>query len=131
MDENKLKQRTKQFALRAIKLAGALPKNFIGKIIGSQFVRAGTSVGANYRAACRARSQAEFIAKLGIVEEEADECGYWIELIIESELMKNTLIKPLLQEASEITAIISASRRTTKRAASPHLQEYIHGPSPI
>ena len=121
MDENELKQRTKQFALRVIKLAGALPKNFIGKIIGSQFVRAGTSVGANYRAACRARSQAEFIAKLGIVEEEADECGYWMELIIESGLMKNTLVEPLLQEASEITAIISASRRTAKRAASPHL----------
>ena len=121
MDENELKQRTKQFALRAIRLADSLPKNFIGKVIGSQFVRAGTSVGANYRAACRARSQAEFIAKLGIVEEEADECGYWMELIIESGLMKNTLVKPLLQEASEITAIISASRRTAKRAASPHL----------
>lgn len=120
MNENELKQRTKEFALRVIKLAGSLPSHFIARAIGSQLVRAGTSVGANYRAACRARSQAEFIAKLGIVEEEADESGYWMELIIEARIMNINLIKPLLREASEITAIISASRRTAKRIASPH-----------
>ena len=123
MDENELKQRTKQFALRVIKLTSALPNNFIARAIGSQLVRAGTSVGANYRAVCRARSQAEFIAKLGIVEEEADESGYWMELIIEAKLMNSSLIKPLLHEASEITAIISASRRTAKRTISSHSQE--------
>ncbi|MDD5483479.1 MAG: four helix bundle protein [Kiritimatiellae bacterium] len=123
MDEKELKQRTKQFALRVMKLAGSLPNNFIAKAIGSQLVRAGTSAGANYRAACRARSQAEFIAKLGIVEEEADESAYWMELIIEAKLMPDSLIGPLLQEASEITAIISASRRTAKRTAASHSQE--------
>lgn len=116
MDENELKQRTKEFALRVIKLTCALPNDFIAKTLGSQLVRAGTSVGANYRAACRARSQAEFISKLGIVEEEADESGYWLELISDAKLMSGALITPLLQEASEITAIISASRKTSKRS---------------
>jgi len=120
MDEKELKQRTKQFALRVINMASSLPSDFIGRAIGSQFVRAGTSVGANYRAACRARSQAEFIAKLGIVEEEADESGYWMELIIEANLMNGDLVKPLWQEASEITAIISASRRTSKKTVFSH-----------
>ena len=73
MNENELKQRTKHFALRVMKLAGSLPKNMEGQIVGNQLMRCGTSVGANYRAACRARSKAEFVAKLGIVEEEADE----------------------------------------------------------
>lgn len=118
MNEAELKQRTKQFAVRAIKLAGLLPGNFIARCIGSQLVRAVTSVGANYRAACRARSQAEFIAKLGIVEEEADESQYWLELIIEAGLIKSNLVEPLLREASEITAIIAASRRTARRNVS-------------
>lgn len=120
MNENDLKERTKKFALRVIKLASALPNHFIARTIGSQLVRVGTSVGANYRAACRARSQAEFIAKLGIVEEEADESGYWMELISEAKLMNSGLIKPLFHEASEITAIITASRRTAKRTVSSH-----------
>ena len=118
MDEKELKQRTKQFALRVMKLAGSLPGNFIARSIGSQLVRAGTSVGANYRAACRARSQAEFIAKLGIVEEEADESSYWMELIMEAKLVTPERIQPLQIEANEILAIISASRRTAKRNAS-------------
>ena len=82
MDEDELKRRTKRFALRVIKLVAALPKTVEGRTIGNQLVRAGTSVGANYRAACRARSKAEFIARLGVVEEEADESEYWMELII-------------------------------------------------
>lgn len=81
-------------------------------------MRAGTSVGANYRAACRARSQAEFIAKLGVVEEETDESSYWMELIIEDKLVAPERVQPLLIEANEILAIISASRRTAKRNAS-------------
>jgi four helix bundle protein len=88
MTEKKLLQRTKNFALSVIKLMKALPNNVMGKAIGSQLIRSGTSVAANYRSACRGRSKAEFIAKLGIVEEEADESGLSIELIIESGLME-------------------------------------------
>lgn len=111
MNADELKRRTKQFSLRVIKLVGALPRSIEGRAIGGQLMRAGTSVGANYRAACRARSKAKFIAKLGIVEEEADESMFWMELIIESELMKSNLIEPLLQEANEIVSIIAASRK--------------------
>jgi len=112
MDESELKQRTKQFALRVIRLVEALPGNTEGRAIGSQLIRCGTSVGANYRAACRSRSRAEFIAKLGIVEEEADESVFWMELIIESGLMKKELVEPLMQEADEFTAIMVASRKS-------------------
>jgi four helix bundle protein len=112
MDEQELKQRTKRFSLRVIKLVGALPKNVEGKAIGNQLVRSGTSVGANYRAACRGRSRNEFVAKLGIVEEEADESAFWMELIVESGLMKESLVEPLLREANELVAIITASRKS-------------------
>ena len=112
MNESELKQRTKQFALRVVKLVGSLPKTMEGRTIGNQLIRCGTSVGANYRAACRGRSKAEFIAKLGIVEEEADESAFWMELIIESELMERRLVEPLLKEADELTAIITASRKS-------------------
>ena len=81
MNENDLKQRTKEFALRIIKLINALPKTIEGKAISNQLVRCGTSVGANYRAACRGRSKADFIAKLGVVEEEVDESAFWLEII--------------------------------------------------
>jgi four helix bundle protein len=83
-----LKERTKQFALRIIKLVNALPNTVAGRNIGGQLFRSGTSTASNYRAACRARSKAEFIAKLGIVEEETDECSFWLEVIIASKLMK-------------------------------------------
>lgn len=86
MNEEQLKVRTKKFALRVMRLVAALPKTVEGRAIGNQLIRSGTSVGANYRAACRARSKAEFIAKLGIVEEEADESGFWMELIQKSKL---------------------------------------------
>lgn len=114
MNEQELKTRTKQFGLRVMKLVGALPNNSVGRAIGSQLVRSGTSVGANYRAACRGRSKAEFIAKLGIVIEEADESGYWLELIIEGELLVTHLVEPLLKEADELTAIMVASRNTAR-----------------
>ncbi len=110
MTENELKQRTKQFALRVIKLIGALPRTIEGRAVGGQLVRSGTSVGANYRAACRGRSKVEFIAKLGTVEEEADESAFWLEIIIEGKLLKETRVKSLLQEANELTAIMAASR---------------------
>lgn len=115
MNKEELKERTKKFALRVIKLVNALPRNNTGWTIGKQLIRCSTSVGANYRAACRSRSNAEFISKLGIVIEEADESVYWLEIIIASSLMKKDLIKPLLNEANEITAIMVASRKTASR----------------
>jgi len=110
MDANELKKRTKLFALRVLKLAAALPLTIEGKIIKGQLVRAGTSVGANYRAACRGRSRVEFIAKLGVVVEEADESAYWLELIIEGAFLKESRVKPLLDEANELTKIMVSSR---------------------
>ena len=112
MNEREMLGRTKQFALRIMKLVGALPKSIQGRAIASQLMRSGTSVAANYRAACRARSKAEFIAKLGTVEEEADETAFWLELIIEGSLLNASQIQPLLTEASEIVAITAASKKT-------------------
>ncbi|MEZ5345117.1 MAG: four helix bundle protein [Pyrinomonadaceae bacterium] len=110
MNKEELLQRTKSFALRVMKLVDSLPNNLSGRTIGGQLIRSGTSVASNYRAACRGRSKAEFIAKLGIVEEEADESVFWMELIIESGLLKKNLVMDLLQEGKEITAIIAASK---------------------
>jgi len=110
MTVEELKKRTKQFALRILKLVSALPNNVQGRTVGGQLVRSGTSVGANYRAACRGRSRAEFIAKLGVVEEEADESAFWLELIIESALLREEKVRSLLQEANELTKIMASSR---------------------
>ena len=115
MRENDLLIRTKMFALRVIKLVDALPSTLVGRTIGGQLIRSGTSVSANYRAACRGRSKAEFIAKLGIVEEEADESCHWLEVIIEANLMEEKLVIDLLREANEITAIMAASKRTARQ----------------
>ena len=112
MKPDDLKKRTKQFALRVLKLVAALPNNLPGRTIGGQLVRAGTSVGANYRAACRARSKPEFIAKIGIVEEEADESAFWMELIIEGKLLGQRLVQPLLDEANELAKIMASSRKS-------------------
>ncbi|MFN2622991.1 MAG: four helix bundle protein [Chthoniobacterales bacterium] len=108
--------RTKQFALRIMKLVGALPRSIQGRAIGNQLMRSGTSVAANYRAACRARAKLEFIAKLGTVEEEADETAFWLELIIEGELLSAKQIQPLLAEAIELVAITAASKKTASSA---------------
>ena len=116
MTPDELKHRTRQFALRVMKLVAALPDDKVGRAIGSQLIRSGTSVGANYRAACRGRSTAEFAAKLGVVIEEGDESAYWLELVIEGELMAPELVKPLLKEANEIVAIMVASRKTAQGA---------------
>jgi four helix bundle protein len=115
MNATELKQRTKQFALRVMKLVDALPTTKSGNAIGNQLVRSGTVVGANYRATCRARSKAEFIAKIGIVEEEADESGYWMELIVEGGLLPVTKVAELLKEADELTAIMATSRISAAR----------------
>lgn len=114
MDEKELKARTKRFGLRVMNLVDALPKTTSGRAIGNQLVRSGTSVGANYRAACRSRSKAEFIAKIGIVAEEADESAFWLELIMDANILKTDLVSPLRQEAEELTAIFTASGRTAK-----------------
>ena len=95
-------------------LVNALPKSAIGRVIGNQLVRSGTSVGANYRAALRSRSKAEFIAKLGIVLEEADESCYWLELIIEGKLLKERQVSSLYEEAGELVAIFAASLNSAK-----------------
>jgi len=115
MNAEELKARTKAFALRTIRLCQALPKNYIGDVLGKQLLRSATSVGANYRAACRARSQAEFSAKLQIVIEEADESAFWLELIEESGLLPQERLKELHKEADELTAIFVSSRKTVTR----------------
>ncbi len=115
MNADDLKKRTKQFALRILKLAAALPNTIEGKTIRGQLVRAGTSVGANYRAACRGRSQAEFIAKIGTVEEESDESAFWLEIIVEGAFLKEIVVKPLLEEANELTRIMAKSRISASR----------------
>jgi four helix bundle protein len=115
MNQQELKARTKQFALRVMKLVDALPRTRSGNAIGNQLVRSGTAVGSNYRATCRARSRAEFIAKIGIVEEETDESGFWMELIVESSLLPARKVTALLQEANELTAIMAASRISAQR----------------
>jgi four helix bundle protein len=113
--ERDLKKRTKVFALRILKLVDALPKTTAGRALASQIVRSGTSVAADYRAACRARSTAEFIAKIGVVEEEADETLFWLELLEESELVPARKLMAFKQEANELIAITVASIKTARR----------------
>jgi four helix bundle protein len=107
-----LKARTKEFALRVIRLVDTLPNTVKGRAIANQIMRSATSVAANYRAACRARSRAEFIAKIGVVEEEADETAFWLELIVDSSIRTEKQIGPLHEEASELVAIMAASRKS-------------------
>jgi len=116
MTQNELKKRTKHFALRVMKLVDALPRSLSGRAVGNQLVRSGTAVGANYRAACRPRSKREFLSRLGVVEEEADESGYWLELIADGSLLKPQQVVALLQEAGELTRIFAASIKTTRNS---------------
>jgi four helix bundle protein len=113
--ERDLKKRTKAFALRVLKLVDALPKTTAGRALASQIVRSGTSVAANYRAACRARSTSDFIAKMGIVEEEADETLFWLELLEESALVSPAKLTAIKQEANELAAITVTSIKTARR----------------
>jgi len=115
MTPEELKARTKSFALRVIKLVGALPNDPATRVIGNQMLRSATSVGANYRAACRAQSHAPFAAKLAVVIEEADETLYWLELLAESGRVKAVLLEDLQKEASELVAIVTAARKTAQK----------------
>jgi len=115
MDGKELKKRTKNFAHRCVKLSLSLPKNTLGNHIKKQLTRCSTSVAANYRAACIAHSKASFAAKLAIVIEESDESCFWMEFIIDENLIKEEKIVPLLQEAKELTAIFIASRKTVRK----------------
>jgi four helix bundle protein len=112
-----LRDRTKAFALRVIRLFRSLPYKTDTQVLGKQLLRCGTSVAANYRAVCRARSKAEFVARLGIAAEEADEAVLWLELLIESGIVKSEMTEELLKEARELAAILTASRQTAKRVA--------------
>lgn len=114
MTKEELKNRTKQFALRTIKLTNTLPSTELGRIIKNQLLRCSTSVASNYRAVCRSRSMLDFIAKLSVVEEEADESAFWLEIIIECGLIKKELVEPLLKEANEIVAIMVSAKRTAR-----------------
>jgi four helix bundle protein len=115
MKEYDLKERTKRFALQIIKVVQGLPKGRTADIFGGQLLRAGTSVGANYRSACRAKSPADFVSKMGIVEEEADESIYWMELLIEAGIIKAAELEFLMREANELLAIAVSSIKTARR----------------
>jgi four helix bundle protein len=110
-----LQDRTKKFAVRIVKAFARLPKDEATRIIGRQFLRSGTSLAANYRASCRARSGADFISKISVVTEEADETLFWFELLVESELIKSAVIRPLKLECEELLKIFAASLATAKR----------------
>jgi len=112
MNPAELKERTKQFALRILKLVAASPETITGRAIANQLVRTGTSVAANYRATCRSRSKAEFVAKIGVVLEEADETLLWLELIAEAKLLPAKRVDSLLAEANELVAIMATSRKS-------------------
>jgi four helix bundle protein len=115
MTKDELKKRTKRFALEIIKLVDELPNTLAGRTIGNQIIRSGTSVASNYRSACRTRSNADFISKITVVEEESDETLFWLELIVESNLLKKERVLSLLKEADELTAIFTSSGKTAKQ----------------
>ena len=122
MSKGELLARTKSFGLRIVNLVDHLPRTMSARAIGNQLVRCGTSIGANYRAACRSRSRAEFAAKLGIVAEEADETVYWLELLRDGKLLSEAKLSDLLREANELTAIFTAGRRSSSRTQTSNLK---------
>ena len=109
------KRRTKTFALKIIRLVESLPRSRTADVIGRQLLRCGTSVGSNYRAACRAKSTADFISKMGTVEEEADETLYWMELLLDDKIVEESLLEPLMKEADEILAMTVSSIKTARK----------------
>jgi four helix bundle protein len=126
MDKRELQDRTKRFALCVLNLVEALPRTAAGRAISTQLVRAATSVGANYRSACRARSRAEFAAKLGIAVEEADESLYWLELVRDGKLVPKDKLSLLLKEADELTAILASGRKSAVNTSNlKHQTSYI------
>jgi four helix bundle protein len=114
MDAQEFKRRTKQLALRVIKVVETLPNTMAGQVIGKQLLRSATSIGANYRAACRAKSEADMVAKLGLVEEERDETLYRLELIVEADLIPKTRLSDLMRETDEIIAMTVSSIKTLR-----------------
>jgi four helix bundle protein len=114
MSPEEFKKRTKAYALRIIRLVLSLDSSQVTHAMGGQLLRAGTSVGANYRSACRARSRADFISKMGVVEEECDESLYWMELMIDAAIVKQALLTDLIKEGNEILALVVASRKTAR-----------------
>ena len=114
MTRDEMKFRTKAYANRIVKLCSALPSNWVAQTLGKQRLRSGTSAGANYRAACRAKSNADFVNKLRIVEEECDESLFWMELLVDNNLVKPPLLRDLMKEADEILAIVVASAKTAR-----------------
>lgn len=114
MDPEGMKKRTESLALRVMRIARGLPRTVVASVIAKQLVRCGTSVGANYRSACLARSRADFVSKLGIVAEEADETGYWLELLVDSDLCRREDIADVMQEAGELASIVIASIKTAR-----------------
>jgi four helix bundle protein len=112
-----LKDRSKKFALRIIRVIRSLPPGIEGRTIGHQLLRSGISVAANYRAVCRARSRAEFLAKLSIVIEEADESAFWLELLVDAGLISESKLKDLKSEANQLVAIFNASRLTARKGS--------------
>ena len=120
MNEQEFKQRTKQLALRVINLVNSLPQTTAAQVIGKQIIRSATSVGANYRAACRAKSTADILHKLAIVEEEADETLYWLELLVEAKIFRESKLTSLMSETNEIVAMIVASIKTLKNRKNNH-----------
>ena len=115
MTKDEMKARTKKYALRVIKAVQALPENRMANVLGSQLVRSGTSVGANYRAACRAKSTADFVNKLKIVEEEGDESLFWMELLVETGITPQSKLGELMKEGDELVAIVVAAIKTTRQ----------------
>jgi four helix bundle protein len=115
MDQHEMKRRTKAFAVKIVRLFESLPQKRAAYVLGRQLLRCGTSVGANYRSACRAKSTADFVAKMGIVEEEIDETMYWLELLIEVGVLKAEEVEAILKEANELLAIVVASIKTARK----------------
>jgi four helix bundle protein len=122
VSKTELLERTKTFSLRILALVDHLPRTMSGRAIGNQLVRCGTSVGANYRGACRSRSRAEFAAKLGVVAEGADETVYWLELLRDGKLVSEEEVSETLREANELTAIFTAGRRSSSRTRTSNLK---------
>jgi four helix bundle protein len=118
MTRDEMKARTKGYAKRIVKLCEALPQRWVAQTLGSQLLRSGTSVGANYRAVCRAKSTADFLNKLRIVEEECDESLFWMELLVECNLVKAARLNSLMQEGNELLSIVVASAKTTRTSSS-------------
>jgi four helix bundle protein len=115
VNQQELQERTKWFAVEVIRLVEALPKTQTAEVLGKQLLRSATSVAANYRAACRGRSRAEFVSKINVVEEEADESEFWLELLVEANVVARERVLGLLKEAGELTAIFVATGRTAKQ----------------